>query len=204
MPTDSLRNWLRKAPKPTSLRIKTQDGEEQSITLGTGRTRWNAAEETLATCGAISVSCLDKDGKVLRGKRLADEELEVLGNDPAEEAAVKSDKEASKAILAQAAMLDAYGKRINEAHEVGAAAASSAQDKLVGLVTVLSNQLTISITNIQNLSVNLSNVMRELAQLQGGGDDSGGSDKMQLLAGLLMRSMGGATAPEATNGKAGK
>jgi hypothetical protein len=149
-----LRSWLRRAPKPKKLRIKTGDGEERVIELGKGRYLWNEVEQTVRTAEAISVECLDGEGTILRATKLSEED----GEDGPEVS--KEDKSLSKAIRDQAAMLDRYGARLNEAFAMGSKAASQSSDKLVELVEVLTNHLAIAITNVNNLSVNLSNALQ--------------------------------------------
>lgn len=205
----NMRNWLRQAPKPAKLKILTTTGEEQVIVLGQGRTRWLAAEETLATCGAVQVQCLDAQDNVLRGRRLSEEEGESLGQDPdsggSNEAAteVARAKAESRSFLGQAAMLEAYGRAINEAHRTGAEAASSSQDKLVSLVEVLTNHLSIAITNLHNVSANFSNLMQQMGG--GRGDEDGNGAMVQQLmtaaiAGMAARGGLPGGAPAQTNG----
>src|SRR5271156_5570963 len=175
-----LRSWLRRAPKPKKLRIKTGDGEERVIELGKGRYLWNEVENTVRTAEAISVECLAEDGTILRATRLADAD-----DEDAAEPASREDKTLGKAIRDQAAMLDRYGARLNESFGRGARAASQSSDKLVELVEVLTNHLAIAITNVNNLSVNLSNALQ--ATQSPDGEESGNA---KLLQGVLALAMG--------------
>jgi hypothetical protein len=195
-----LRSWLRRAPKPKKLRIKTGDGEERVIELGRGRYLWNEVEHTVRTAEAISVECLDAEGTILRATRLTEEDpedFEAAGKESADGKAV------TKAMAAQATMLDAYGRRMNEAFARGAEAASTSQDKLVALVEVLTQHLTLAITNLHNISTNYAQVVAAT------GKDSEGLEPGQLLQGLMAmianKSLAPAPAPApAPNGAAKK
>lgn len=187
-----LRSWLRRAPKPSSLRIHTGDGEERIIDLGSKRFRWNDCEQTVRASGATNIEALDKDGKILRAVKLTDEEV---GSDSDEEARGKyDDKLLTRQAQAQAAMLDRYGARMSEAFLAGAKAASSSQEKLVELVEVLTAHLGVAITNLHNVSVNLANAMQ--ANVEGQGGDANGA----MLAGLLTKVLGGGVAVAPPNG----
>jgi hypothetical protein len=190
-----LRAWLRRAPKPFKLRIKDVDGEERDILLGKGRTRWHATEETVRTSGAVSVQCLSEDGTILRAQRLSEDDIEA---DPETDGAKQADKAVSKERRELAGLLDAYGNRMNQSFREGAAAASVSQDKLVELVEVLTGHLAIAITNINNLSVNLSNAIQATAR----DGDGGGSQNAALLAQVMGLALGaGPSHPPAPNGK---
>jgi len=189
-----LRSWLRRAPKPKKLRIKTGDGEERVIELGKGRYLWNEVENTVRTAEAISVECLAEDGTILRATRLADAD-----DEDAAEPASREDKTLGKAIRDQAAMLDRYGARLNESFAMGAKAASQSSDKLVELVEVLTNHLAIAITNVNNLSVNLSNALQ--ATQSPDGEESGNAKLLQGVLALAMGQKPSASPEPPPNGK---
>jgi hypothetical protein len=191
-----LRSWLRRAPKPARLRIKTSDDEERIIELGAGRTKWHACEETVRTSGAVSVQALDKDDKILRACRLSEEDLEA---DDDEDKAQKRDERAiGKERRELAGVLDAYGKRMNDSFLAGAEAAGRSQENLVALVEVLTTHLSLAITNLHNVSVNLANVVQEAS---GGGDNPNAGLLGQVLA---LAAGGGQAAPAAPNGRSKK
>src|SRR5271156_1597459 len=189
-----LRSWLRRAPKPKKLRIKTGDGEERVIELGKGRYLWNEVENTVRTAEALSVECLAEDGTILRATRLADAD-----DEDAAEPASREDKTLGKAIRDQAAMLDRYGARLNESFAMGAKAASQSSDKLVELVEVLTNHLAIAITNVNNLSVNLSNALQATGSSPEG-EESQSTKMLQGVMAMITASAGARPAPE-SNGK---
>jgi len=174
----SLRAWLRRQPQPFSLRIRTEDGEERSIKLGDGRDKWKVAEQTIATSRAVAVEALDAEGKLLRGEQLREEP--AAGADDGSD---YDEKRAARAMQAQAAMLDRYGARLNEAFERGAAAANTGQENLVGLVEVLTTHLTMAITNLHNVSVNLGNIVSR--GIGGGAEESQHDQNGQMLTQLL-------------------
>jgi hypothetical protein len=181
----SLRAWLRRQPQPFSLLIRTEDGEERTIKLGDGRDKWKVAEQAIATSRAVSVQCLDAEGKLLRGEQLR-EEAAAAGDDGG---ADYDEKRAARTMLAQASMLDRYGARLNEAYKAGAEAANTGHDQLVALVEVLTLNLTSAITSLHNVSMNFANV---IARAGGGEDtqhDQNGAMLTQLLAGMASRAM---------------
>lgn len=175
-----LRSWLRKAPKPARLRLHTADGEERFVELGDKRFKWIAVEETVRTAGAAKIEALDKDGSILRATRLSEEETDA--EDDHDARGKYDERLLAKDRLAMAAMLDRYGARMSEAFAQGAKAASASQDKLVNLVEVLTEHLTLAITNLHNVSVNLANVVQAAAEGEGNSDKNGA-----LLTGLLSR-----------------
>jgi hypothetical protein len=168
-----LRSWMRRAPKPKKLRIKNPDGEWRVIELSGGRYLWNEVEQTVKTAEAVAIECLDADGNVLRAKKLVDDDGESFEGDGKDEGA----KSLSKAMREQAAMLDAYGRRLNEAFARGAEAASTSQDKLVSLVENLTEHLTIALTNVHTLSTNYANALASAPEE--------GSNGAQTLLGLV-------------------
>lgn len=188
----SLRAWLRRQPQPFSLRIRTEDGEERSIKLGDGRDKWKVAEQASATSRAVSVEAVSADGTILRGEQLREET--AAG---ADEGGDYDEKRAARTMMAQASMLDRYGDRLNQAFDRGAAAANTGQENLVGLVEVLTTHLTMAITNLHNVSVNLANIVA-----RGGGaedpsqHDQNGAMLQGLLGQMAMRAMGQGTATE--------
>jgi hypothetical protein len=184
-----LRSWLKRLPRPARVRIRTRDDEERMIELGDKRTRWNSLEETVRVAGAVSIECLDAKGAVLRATRLSEDEIEAESDEDA-----RGKHEAK--LLANdrrdiAAIIDRYGHRMNESFQAGAAAASVSQDSLVSLVETLTGHLSLAITNLHTVSVNLANIVSEA----GGGPslhDQNGALLTQVLAKAIGSSgMGG-------------
>lgn len=209
----SLISWLRKNPQPHSLAVRTEDDELKPVKLlpGNARNKWKSAEETIHAMRAVSVECLDKDGEVIRAWKLReiDGPNELAAEDPDDKRMRLALKDRDQAT---AQMLDRYGDRLNEAFERGAAAANTGQDSLVALVETLTGHLSLAITNLHNVSVNLANFIVKA----GGGEDiqqgnpANDAAMAQLLAGMATRflsnggpAQGGGPA-EKPNGKAGK
>ena len=158
----NLRYWLKKKPVPTKIRVKTEDGEEQLIEVGHARDRWHATEEAVRACGAATIQALDSKGVVLRASRLTESDAEADDDDDAKEK--YDDKLLTRDRRDQAAILDRYGARMNEAFHAGAQAAGVSQDHLVALVETLSGQLAGAIVSVHNMAVNLANVVQSNAQ----------------------------------------
>ena len=195
-----LKTWMRRAPKPKRLRMKRPDGEWQFVEITGGRFLWTEIERTIKSSEAVAVECLDASGNVLRSVKLSEEDTQDA--DEFETPASAADKSAAKTLQAQSTMLDAYGRRLNEAFARGAAAASESQDKLVNLVEVLTQHLTLAITNLHNISTNYANVVAASTESE--------NPNAALLQGVLGLALGGgqprsvATPEPAANGKKGK
>jgi hypothetical protein len=194
-----IKSWMRKHPKPKRLHIKKPDGEWQFVEITGGKYLWTEIERTIKSSEATAVECLDASGNVLRSVKLTEEDTQDP-DDSFDTPAVAADKTLSKALQAQAIMLDAYGRRLNEAYVRGAEAASGSQDKLVQLVENLTQHMTIALTNLHNISTNYANA---LAQQNDSGTDNG-----ELLKGVLGLALGGGQAqrvpPPDPNGQKGK
>jgi len=190
-----LRGWLTRGQRPLKLRLKMADGDERIVELRKGAKRlpWEEILSTIASSGAVSIEKLGVNDSILAGRALDDDDEEDFD-------VGKEDKTTlGKAIRDQAAMLDRYGARLNESFAMGAKAASASSDKLVELVEVLTNHLAIAITNVNNLSVNLSNAL----QATGSGPDGEESQSTKMLQGvmaMITASAGARPAPE-SNGK---
>jgi len=172
---NKLRQFLRAAPQPDKVRARKGD-EEQDIALADQvRHRWRIAEEAILSWGAESVECLNAKGAILRTFTITE----------ADESARERDREGlarTNEYKGMAAMLDAYGERLNEAFDRGAAASSTSSDSLISLVEVLTVHLSHAITNLHNVSVNLANV------ISGKDPEEGTVPQSQAaLQGLLMQ-----------------
>jgi len=198
----TLRSWLRRNPQPHTLRVVLEDGEERTIRLSEdARNRWKAAEEAVQVLAATSVQCIAADGSILRVQQLRDEDDAggaVGAADPTEKAVAKSTRD-------MAGVLDRFGHQLNEAFERGAAAANMGQENLVDLIHLLTQQHSMAITNLHNVSVNLANLIVKM----GGGeatapaDDNGPMMEKFLMAAATRAISGGGKSEETpkANGK---
>jgi len=196
----SLRNWLKRQPEPDSLRIRTQDDEERPIKLEPGRYRWRSAEEAILNARAVVVECLSSSGEVLRSRKLEYEGDVEITDEQATEKAIAKAVHAKSAEMAH--VLDRFGDRLNQAFDRGAAAANTGQENLVSLVEVLTSHLSLAITNLHNVSVNLANMVQQAA----GGEepDRNGQMLSQLMTAVAAKALapgGEAKPPAAPNGK---
>jgi hypothetical protein len=188
-----VRAFIGRAPRPKRVRYRMPDGEERILEVRKGGKRlWDEMVSTIKTSGAVTLECLSEDGTLIRGKSLDEEDSESF------EAAGDATKDLSKAMREQAAMLDAYGRRMNEAFQRGAEAASSSQDKLVELVQVLTQHLTIAITNLHNISTNYAQV---LAQASEGGEQGQGTQALMGLVAAMTGKLPMTTPSTESNGK---
>lgn len=204
----NLKSWLRRTPQPHSLRYTTSDDEERELQLSSNaRNRWKDAADALEEMGAMRVEALDKDGKVLRVGVLREEDDRATA-DPAAKAEVQKSKDTA----ALALVLDSQGKRICEAFEKGAEAASRGQDNLVDVVQILTVQWTSTMQAVHTLSMQLAKALRAAGGSEEAGDDlQGPMQQMMGMAMMRMMGMGGLPGadttqqpPPKTNGAKGK
>lgn len=199
-PGSPLRSWLRKTPRPTRVRVHTEDGEERIIELPSDtRQRWKIVEESVLASRASSVECLDEKGAVLRAQRIEQDD-DGSPADAYDKQRKADERSASRVRAEMAQFAEAYGKQLNCAFDRGASAANTGQENLVGLVEVLTTHLSLAITNLHNVSVNLANMVTE-----GAGDDGNPNSKLleQVVGAAAMRAVG-AVGAEHPNGKGKK
>jgi hypothetical protein len=199
MPYESskLRTWLRQAPQPDEVRIRDEQDEVRVIALDENvRNRWKHAEQAVIGARAVVVECLDAKGKILRTLQLKDDE-DGEGAAAGKGAALVAPDMQWKGI---AAIVDRIAERHNEAFDRGAAAASNSSDSLVGLVEVLTSHLSLAITNLHNVSVNLANAIsgRDTSDEPQNGQSSQALQALIAQVAVKAMSTGGA---DAKNGK---
>jgi hypothetical protein len=183
--TVSLQTWMKRAPRPVKLRVKKHDGDSETIDVkgagGGKRTQWAKLEQTIALIdGATSVDCLGADGTILRSLPLTTDDDDD-DEDREERRERASDKAVAKDRRELAAILDAQGRAIERAYAAGSEAASRSNEALTNMVTTLTDNLAIAITNIHNLSANYANAL----QAQGRPESEEGNAGIMQLAGLL-------------------
>lgn len=190
----SLRVWLRKEPQPKRIRVRTVDDQERMVDLDPDvRRRWKIAEEAIRALRGVAVECLDREDNILRAQDLTppDDDTGVSTGEGASEILAeklnmtKLSNERKEFALA----IDRYGAWAIAAYNAGAAAASEQQDKLVGLVEILTNSLNTSIVNLHAVSGELA---RERAEAEGGEEEPSkhgvnGQQLMALVAAGLMK-----------------
>jgi hypothetical protein len=172
--------WLRRRPKPFRLRIRVGD-EERIVEISAGKARWDAIEETVRSSGATAVECLDEQNNIIRAMRIGGDD--DAGDDEGPGAREKAeDKAHSRSMKELSGVLDRYGARMNESFLAGVKASSASQGALVELVSTLTEHLSLAITNLHNVSVNLSNIVQESAL---GADAPNGGGNTALLGQVL-------------------
>jgi hypothetical protein len=169
---------------------------------GASDARWAETEIALRSMRAVKVEALNRQGEVLRisptgwgvlcdvtSTEPSDPESEGEGDgsdigippglDPDTRRELAIDRFAGLRLTSErkdfALAIDRQGHRMVEAFRAGAEAASGQQDKLVELVSILTNNLSQAIVNLHNISVQLAE-----ARANSGGDDE---DKTSLLHG---------------------
>lgn len=184
-----LRAWLRRNPKPKKLRL-TVDGDERIIALDSGKTQWAEVESTVRNFRPTLVECLTAAGEIIRSCRLEDDEA---SNPPD-----ARERAETRGHQANAAMLDAYGRRLVEAFDAGARAAGVSQENLVGIVETLTAQLSVAITNQLTLAANYANeVARSGEHAPSEGEGQGGQALGLLMQMLAAKGLPAAAAPAA-------
>lgn len=196
----NLKAWLRRQPQPHAIRYTTPDDEERMLELSASASRrWTEAQEALENAGAVRIECLDKEGKVTRStKRERDDEGEL------QDTTERDAKAKAKEMASLALVLDAQGRRINEAHEKGAEAASRGQDNLVQVVNILTAQWSATMNALQSASMNIAKLARQAGGVTEGEEDEDemGAQMKQLLQLATMKFLGGGldSPPKDTNG----
>lgn len=185
------RAWLRRAPKPRKLRLTNADGDDRIVDLGGGRCKWAEVENTVKNANAALVECLDASGEILRSHRFEEEEIAASPED-------ERDKLVAKTQGTNAAMLDAYGKRLVEAFHAGAASAAVSQENLVAIVETLTAHLSLSISNMHTLSVNMANLV---SQQEPPSEGSKSDAMMGLLTAMIAGKQQLAAPPPPNGGK---
>jgi hypothetical protein len=173
------------------VRVHTEDGDERIIELPADtRSRWKTVEESVLASRAASVECLDEKGAVLRAQRLELDDDTGAPADTYEKQRKGDERMQSRTRLEMAQFAEAYGGQLNRAFDRGAAAANTGQENLVGLVEVLTTHLSLAITNLHNVSVNLANMVAEAGGADG--EQTSGNEKLlgQVLGAAAMRAVG--------------
>jgi hypothetical protein len=197
-----IKKFLTRAPQPTRLRIRVGD-EERIVELAEDRYgRWKIAEETILSSEATSVEALDDKDRLLRAMP-----LDPVDDDP-RRAEEKEEKKRQQAQAAQhrelAAILDRYGDRLERAFSAGAERANAEREQLLTLTATLTKQLVSALTGMHAQSVQVANLVQQLAAVGGGGEEDGAGEHaaqteqlQQLLAMAAMKFLGGVPTPNA-------
>jgi hypothetical protein len=195
---EKLRSWISKAPRPERLRVRLEGGEERFIEFGDqSRNRWATAEKSVLAMGAESVEALDKKDTILRARKLTpDAEDEDLDEDE------KEDRRRARAMSRERGEVSSLLREVlaeqKASFEAGAEAANTGQEHLVQLVDTLSQHLMHAITNLHNVSVNLSNMLQQQQADTGAPDNGALLEKvMGLAAARAMSSVASPNGPAA-------
>jgi hypothetical protein len=192
---------MRQTPQPDRVRVRTEDDETKDVELSANaRVRWRAAEETIRACRAVEVELLDKKGAVLRARKIDIEPLEGESTEDVDRR--KEERAIAKERRDLAAILDAAGRRHNEAFDRGSEASAKSHDALIALVQTLTENLSLAITNLHNMSANYAILAQQAGAPAATGED--GNPNTAMLAGLLAnvaRQMGMGAMVEQPNGK---
>lgn len=231
--SNTLRTWLRKKPEPAVLRLHTEEGEERDyrVPVEGHATRWADTETEIRRARVVRIECLDRRGKLIRTSPgtwglicndaetpeasapgdidLSDDALPT-GLDPRDTRELAFDKLHARKMSDErkdfALALDRYGARLVQAFEAGVAAGSQQQEKLIALVSVLSNNFSNQIVNTHNLAVELAQARVDAANDD---PDNPGPSLMhgangQQLAGLLGAALAHMAGGGAQNGASEK
>lgn len=205
----NIKAWLQRPPRPAGLRYVTGDGEERELTLSGNGKQWADAENALLELGAVRCDALDKEGKVLRVAVLKKADGGGPSGSEIQDAAERQDRQKAKETASWALVLDAQGRRISEAFQAGADAASRGQDNLVQVVNILTAQWSATMQSLHNVSMNLAKLARQAGAADEGEPDNELGPAIQQMLGLAAMKMmgvpGGSDAPAApANGTAKK
>jgi hypothetical protein len=185
----TLRSWLRRPPQPSSLRFRNENDDERTIKLGANvRNKWKDAEEALLAGHACAVDALDEKGEIIRSMVMPPIGDDGAPLDAEEVAERKEAKEVGRHHRELANVLDAQGKRHNEAFQLGVQAASVAQDGLLGVIDILSSQWASAMTQLHSVSLRYGRAL----QAQEDGEEAGGGNPAieMMLAGAIRKAFG--------------
>jgi len=199
--TPGLYNWLRK--KPTAVKVEYKLGDDwRPVAMPTGmRSKWKQVEANLRASGGSAARATDGTGAE-RFFQLDAEEEEYESNEQAKHAVAQS-AALSREHTQLAHVLDRYADRLNQAYEKGAAAANTGQENLLDVVQLLTNQWSVTMQSLHNVSMNLANVLIKM----GGGEPAEQGDPngamMQQVLGMAAAKMMGmqGSAPVAADAK---
>jgi hypothetical protein len=160
----ALKQWLRKTPVPSKIRITCiEDGErvQRELELSDDvRGKWKTAEESITAARAVEVECLSSEGKLLRARKLEYEDddagssVSTLEEKRVETLVGKERKELGY-------VLDMFGKRINEAYKLGADAALAGNDQVLQMADTLLSQWAAAMESLHNVATKLGEVLQE-------------------------------------------
>jgi len=178
----NLRRWLRRDPKPASLRA---DG--RTITVPTSGNVWADLESTITSIGPAKLEAIAADGSLLRAIDLeSTEENAPIADNGQQRAANHSE-------------LAAIARMISDAHDAGARRHAQAYEvafaRHTELVAILAQRLSGLETAWQRAMQQLAQAQADVAMAQASGQDS--SDP----AGTAIAAMMSTALPAMLNGK---
>jgi hypothetical protein len=181
----SLKSWLRRHPQPHSVRVIDADGNDKALSVVPGRNCWKNLETTIGAIHGATVECLSKDGEVIRATNLDTDDGAAGTGAPVDAEEATIEKTLGRERRELAGLLDNYGKRLNEAYQLGAKSGDNSREQLVSLVDVLTGHLTAAITNLHSVSV-------QFAKMTSKEDDDGATKMLeQVIAMGAAKAMNG-------------
>ena len=179
----NLRRWLRRDPKPASLRA---DG--RVITVPTSGNVWADLEATIESIGPAKLEAIGADGSLLRAIDLEVADDGLGASDGAQQRAQAHSE------------LAAIARMISDAHDAGAKRHAQAYEvafaRHTELVAILAQRLSGLETAWQRAMQQLAQAQADVAMAQASGQESGDP------AGAAIAAMLGSVAPAMLNGSA--
>jgi hypothetical protein len=192
-----LRKWLRKsgACKLVFRKGDGDDEKERTVTVDAtaGNAKWAKVEKAALTWGAEKLEALDKSGDMIDAFSMNEDDEGKLSKDDG-----KSGGAHDYRGLAQ--VIDRIAARHNEAFNAGAASAAQTVGALTEMVDTLTSHLSLAITNVHNLSINLAHAISGQDQPE---PQSQGNPMLERVLVAAATSMGAGVAQQQpqTNGK---
>lgn len=150
-----LRKWLRKSGAAKVVFRKGEGDEEKERTVSVdptaGNQKWAKVENAAVKWGAEKLEALDKGGDMLDAFSMTDDD-----DGPR---AGKDDGKTPHDYRGLANVIDRIAARHNEAFAAGAESASRTVESMVTIVDTLTGHLSLAITNLHNVSLNLANAV---------------------------------------------
>jgi hypothetical protein len=185
-PLSDLRKWLRKlAPAKVLMR---KDEEERTVAVNhkSATQKWANVEKAILSWGAEKVEALNGSGEILDVFNLGEDEEEKVDLG-------KGGDKSGHDYRGLASIIDRIAARQNEAYAAGADSNSKTVEQMVTIVDTLTSHLSMAITNVHNLSVNLASV---IAGQEAPEQQNPNSPMLERVLGMAVAHASGMPAPQ--------
>ena len=162
----NLNYWLRKTPQPVTV-LATCDGIDRKIDVPKNARAWRDLTETIKSLDPQKITCLDKDGNVIR-------------------AHVFESEEEKPAVTAEMSDVQLFAKLIAEAYDKASGKMQPIVDSAMAFVERGGQRLAKAESENDRLRAQITKLMMQIAELSGSQPPQGeGSIVEALVAGAM-------------------